>query len=279
MDYLIFRLYGPVAAWGEIAVGEIRHTAVYPSKSALLGLLAAAMGIRRDEEDRQTSLAAGYHFAVKVLSPGSLLTDYHTIEVPKGKRFATRRDEIEEIERQKRSGIDFKGTILSSREYRCDALSVVAVKALNDAPYPLSILMGDLQRPKFHLYLGRKSCPLSAPLNPRIISAPGYRQAFDAYAMGVLYMRGSLKYKILKEGEKQKPKEPWIDTIQLARTPSWDDEQRLALGENGLRYYWEGDTGDLEPQQDLVRRDQPLSRTRWQFSQRLEHLYLDGEEA
>jgi CRISPR system Cascade subunit CasD len=49
MEYLLFRLYGPLASWGEIAVGESRHTATYPGKSALLGLLAAALGIRRDD--------------------------------------------------------------------------------------------------------------------------------------------------------------------------------------------------------------------------------------
>ena len=43
MDYLLFRLYGPMASWGEIAVGETRHSAAYPGKSAIIGLLAAAM--------------------------------------------------------------------------------------------------------------------------------------------------------------------------------------------------------------------------------------------
>ena len=52
MEYLLFRLYGPLASWGEIAVGESRHTAAYPGKAALIGLLAAALGIRRDEEER-----------------------------------------------------------------------------------------------------------------------------------------------------------------------------------------------------------------------------------
>jgi CRISPR system Cascade subunit CasD len=36
MEYLLFRLYGPMASWGEIAVGEMRHSEVKPSKSALL---------------------------------------------------------------------------------------------------------------------------------------------------------------------------------------------------------------------------------------------------
>ena len=39
-----------MASWGEIAVGENRHTASYPSKSAIIGLLGAALGIKRDDE-------------------------------------------------------------------------------------------------------------------------------------------------------------------------------------------------------------------------------------
>ena len=49
-DYLVMRLYAPLASWGEIAVGEVRHSANYPSKSALLGLLGAALGVRRDDD-------------------------------------------------------------------------------------------------------------------------------------------------------------------------------------------------------------------------------------
>ena len=59
-EFLIFRLYGSMASWGDIAVGEFRPTFDHPSKSAVIGLIAAAMGIRRDEEERQRELAAGY---------------------------------------------------------------------------------------------------------------------------------------------------------------------------------------------------------------------------
>jgi CRISPR system Cascade subunit CasD len=36
-DYLLFRLYGPLAAWGDIAVGEYRPSFAHPSKSAIIG--------------------------------------------------------------------------------------------------------------------------------------------------------------------------------------------------------------------------------------------------
>ena len=63
-DYLIFRLYAPLASWGEAAVGETRPTATYPGKGAVLGLLGAALGIRRDDDAGQAqlrdSIAMGY---------------------------------------------------------------------------------------------------------------------------------------------------------------------------------------------------------------------------
>ncbi|MEA3348439.1 MAG: type I-E CRISPR-associated protein Cas5/CasD, partial [Pseudomonadota bacterium] len=178
MDYLLFRLYGPMASWGEIAVGETRHTATYPGKSAIIGLMAAALGIKRAEPEKQQQMQQGYALAVKVYSQGTLLRDYHTVQVPDsvGKlTYRTRRDELA-------LGKARLGTILSSREYRSDAMALVAVKALPNAPYDLQTIKKHLKKPKFHLYLGRKSCPLAAPLNPQIgEDKNNYYEAFKAY--------------------------------------------------------------------------------------------------
>ena len=53
MDFLVFQLQAPLAAWGDIAVGECRPTMAYPGQSALLGLLAAALGVRREDAEAQ----------------------------------------------------------------------------------------------------------------------------------------------------------------------------------------------------------------------------------
>ena len=268
MDYLLFRLYGPLASWGEIAVGESRHTASYPGKSALLGLLAAALGIHRDEEDRQLALASGYQFAVKVISTGHLLRDYHTIQVPDSVGdivYHTRRDELI-------IGKNRLGTILSSREYRCDALSLVAVRALDSAPCSLHELRDALLRPKFHLYLGRKSCPLATPLKPLIRPANGFGQALDEYPTGPLYVSPYLIQIARKEAE----------AGSLADVPSLsafsrDDRYVLSIDRQTVRYYWEGEAGDLKAQQVITRHDQPLSRSRWQFTQRAENFSMTKE--
>ncbi|MGR9116782.1 MAG: type I-E CRISPR-associated protein Cas5/CasD [Gammaproteobacteria bacterium] len=261
MDYLVFRLYGALASWGEIAVGESRHTANYPSKSAIIGLLGAALGIKREDEVAQRQLQQGYALAVEVFSGGQLLRDYHTTQVPDsvGKfTYRTRRDELV-------LGKERLGTILSTREYRSDALALVAIKALDDAPFSLAEIKQHFLRPKYHLYLGRKSCPLSAPLHPEIIEkSENYYQAFQAY--------------------QHKPILPTSKDSQSGLSER--DYYWLGLSKD-RHYYWEGEVDDFsnDPTLDLTRRqtrtrhDQPLSRQRWQFSPREEHyLFVQGGE-
>ncbi len=255
MNYLVFRIYGPMASWGEIAVGEARHSAAYPSKSAICGLLGAALGLERSEEDAHQLLANEYLQAVKMECSGHLLKDYHTAQAPDsvGKfRYRTRRDEIVH-------GKDRLGTILSSREYRTDALAIVALRASQAAPYSVEQLQRAFRSPVFHLYLGRKSCPLAAPLDPQIINADKFKSALDAY-----------QPKPLLPGEAE-----------------WHSDRRWLKADSLTRYYWEGVPEDFADQdadynpsqvQALIRYDKPLSRRRWQFQPRKEYLWLDQKK-
>lgn len=229
-DYLIFRLYGPLAAWGDIAVGEYRPSFAHPSKSAIIGLLAAALGIRRDEEDRQKKLAEACSFAVRVDAMGTLLRDYHTTQVPstrKGITHYTRRSEL--------AGDDLN-TILSSRDYRCDAAYTVAVAIREGSAYTAQKLADALLKPVFTLYLGRKSCPLALPLQPKVIIKETLKDA-------------------------------------LAGVTFEDGELAGMLNHSHVLLYWEDeqDSG-FKHDQVITRRDTPLSRTRWQFGERREHL-------
>lgn len=261
MDYLLFRLYGPLAAWGEIAVGESRHTARYPGKSALIGLLAAALGIERNNTKEQQQMANGYKLAVKVYSAGIFLSDFHTAQVPDsvGKfTYRTRRDELI-------MGKARLGTILSRREYRSDALAVAAVTALPDAPYDLATIKQHLEKPRFHIYLGRKSCPLAAPMSPQISgNVCNFLEAFELYNPKPIMFAGLANY----------------DKSQT----SYYDNKWLGVHENNRFYYWEGEIHDLSDTLDpnrvqtRTRHDQPLSRVRWQFAPRQEHYYFSGGE-
>ena len=237
-DYLVFHLYGPMAAWGDIAVGEYRPSFAHPSKSAIIGLLAAALGIRRDEEERQNALSSACSYAVRVDAMGTLLRDYHTIQVPSSgtgrnrRTFHTRRAELAVTE---------LNTILSSRDYRCDAVYTVAITLGDESTFSIEEVVDSLRKPVFTLYLGRKSCPLAFPLLPQVISADTVK-----------------------------------DAMKKAHVP---EEMNILIQENPSLVYWEGEQGGYECEQVITRRDALLSRKRWQFSDRKESFAtVRGEE-
>lgn len=237
-EFLVFRLYGPMASWGGMTFGEVRPSETRPSRSAVFGLIAAALGIRRDDMDTLRRLQGGYQMATLVHAPGTLLRDYHTTQVPPNsvkKRqwpFATRKEEMsvprEDLE-----------TILSTREYLCDALHTVCLWPAMDRPlYLLADIAEALRAPSFIPYLGRKSCPLALPLHPQVVSALDLHAALAAAAFpdrGLLY--------------------------------------GLARPDTGM-LFWEGSatTGfEIRSRQTVPRRDVALNRRQWTFSKRQEH--------
>ena len=248
MQYLVFQLLAPLASWGEVAVGEYRGSHDYPGESALLGLLGAALGVRRDDEAAQAALRDAYGFAVGVLSTGSLLRDYHTAQVPgrtalKGRPHATRRDELAMPKRE-------LNTILSTRDYRQNAacLVVVQCKAGHPEPHTLEALAAALRTPRFALYLGRKSCPPAAPLAPLVLDATSAHAALEAYRQSNAEHLQALAVKT------RLPLEPLTEIVRLV----WGD----------------GVQAGAEPDLSVPRKDRVIRRKSWQFGDRTEHSKL-----
>ena len=234
MAFLVFQLQAPLASWGEPAVGEYRGSHGYPGESALVGLLGAALGVRREDEAAHAALRQGYGFAVGVQSTGKLLRDYHTAQVPgrtslKGRPHTTRRDEL-------RVPKDELNTILSTRDYRQDAACLVVVQPGEQAPYALEALAAVLQKPRFVLYLGRKSCPPAVPLYPLVFEAPSAFAAINAY----------------REQLGRLCNEEIGRVVQLA----WSDRVEAGV------------PADLS----APRKDRLIRRGAWQFGDRIEHV-------
>lgn len=231
--YLLFRLYGPMAAWGDTAVGEYRPSDAQPSRTAVLGLLAAALGIRRHEEDALNTLDRAVEIAIRQDMPGEVLRDYHTTQVPpegRKRHYYTRADETQS---------DKLHTILSQRDYRTDSGASVALRPLQADATLLEQWQSALCSPALPLYLGRKSCPLALPTDPRIIDAEHFKAAFAAY--------------------------PGCDAH--LQELGWTHQQQP----EHIRYFWEGDDNSLQATMSYPRRDRLISRRRWQFAQRTEH--------
>ena len=60
MSTLLLRLAGPLQSWGTDSKFEVRRTENEPSKSGVIGLVAAALGIRRNEEISELNSFAKY---------------------------------------------------------------------------------------------------------------------------------------------------------------------------------------------------------------------------
>ena len=231
--YLTFQLYGMLAAYGLLAVGEVRPSAAHPTRSAVFGLLAACLGIRRGEEERLAALTAGYALAVRVDAPGTPLIDYHTVQTPpeKNKRvYRTRADELGGL-----LGRDEEPyTVLSRRGYLCDAHFTAGLTPRDGAPYPLNALAGALRKPLLAPYLGRKSCPPSLPFDPRVGEYASMAEALDARLLD-------------------------REAMQLRRKRP---DKALVFADE--------DTGFLDVVQHALVRDQALRHDRRQFAERRE---------
>ncbi|MFB7337753.1 type I-E CRISPR-associated protein Cas5/CasD [Streptomyces adustus] len=149
MSGLLLRLAGPLQSWGErSAFTAVRDTAPFPTRSALIGLFAAAEGIGRDVGgiDRYDDLS----ITVRVDRPGLRMIDYHTVGggQPKARTAAT-------------SGGSNKGAaVITKRHYLSDAVFVVAVSGADET---VTRLAEALRRPHWAPYLGRRSCVPDEP--------------------------------------------------------------------------------------------------------------------
>lgn len=244
-EFLLFTLYAPLASWGEIAVGEARGSWDRPSRSAVLGLLAAALGVTRDDQEAHDALGAGYGVAVRLDAPGTMLSDYHTAQTiaaaaVKKSRPTTRAELLASGEPE---------TILSRRAYRQDAVATVALWARPEARWTLARLAEALRHPAFVLYAGRKATPFGAPLDPALVEAGSLADALATRPAGV---RG------LSDGV-LRGRRAW------GREVSHDPCDGFASG--------------LELLRRETRRDVPIHRERWQFAERVVEISLAGPPA
>jgi CRISPR system Cascade subunit CasD len=150
MPCLLLRMAAPLQSWGTQSPFSIRDSGREPSKSGVLGLLAAALGRSRHESlEDLASLSMG----VRVDKEGTPLRDFHTIG---GGRSLGRDYGV-----YKANG-DPRETAISTRWYLQDALFLVALHSENRIF--LEKLEGAIRNPVYPLFLGRRSCPPTFPL-------------------------------------------------------------------------------------------------------------------
>lgn len=148
---LFLRLEGPLQAWGDHeSKFVVRRTAEAPTKSGIIGMLCAALGVSRPTAagtwmPKLSSMRMG----VRVDNPGIRWWDYHTVGAGIEMRIA------------EGEGKTKPGAMLTRREYLCDASFLVALQGDDTL---VTELAAAIENPKWTLYLGRKCCPPSRPL-------------------------------------------------------------------------------------------------------------------
>ncbi|WP_028193623.1 type I-E CRISPR-associated protein Cas5/CasD [Salinispora pacifica] len=153
--YLVLRLAGPLQSWGGHSQFNRRDTQAEPTKSGIIGLLAAAQGRRRHDPIEDL---LGLSFGVRTDQPGSMLRDYHTVSDLRGRPLLSA---TVNAKRTQKTTSPPKLTHVTRRFYLQDAVFVAAVNGPREL---LESLRDALYGPAFPLFLGRRACPPTQPL-------------------------------------------------------------------------------------------------------------------
>lgn len=246
-EFLLFTLHAPLMSWGEIAVGETRGSWDRPSRSAVLGLVAAGLGLARDAQSEHDALDAGYGVAVRMDAAGTPMVDFHTAQAA-----------AEGVARRHGTGsraallsAGEPSTTLSRRSYRQDSVATVALWARFDARWTMAELAVALRRPVFTLYAGRKANPLGLPLAPEVISVDTLAAAF---------VHREIRHGVPPDAPSEA--RDAIDRLWSSLQPA------EGWGREVAHDPWERGRTGLAPQRREVRRDTSPDRRRWHFAER-----------
>lgn len=135
MSTLLLRLAAPLQSWGSGSKFDVRTTGREPTKSGVIGMLAAALGIRRDDKEALEALSR-IKFGVRVDREGQYLHDFHMAH-------------------------STKTSYVTHRYYLSDAVFLCGLEADDETLEKLSFA---LTHPVYPLFLGRRSCPPTLPL-------------------------------------------------------------------------------------------------------------------
>jgi CRISPR system Cascade subunit CasD len=140
MKSILLKFAGPLQSWGTDSNFETRRTDSHPSKSAVIGMISASLGLKRNVS-AQIEQLNNLDFAVRVDQPGRLLKDYHTVHKYKNDGSLDR-------------------TYVTNRYYLEDAIFLVAIASGDDSQ--IEYIYEALKKPYFQQFMGKRSLPLPA---------------------------------------------------------------------------------------------------------------------
>lgn len=164
---LALLLDAPLQSWGFASRFQRRTTALHPTRSGLLGMMCAALGLDKGGEEEKAFLARMEEVKITVIAirrqpegcsePVEVrrLEDYHVT----GGGYDDK-SQTQSIPR-KASGGPCDNPTLSYRQYLCDAKFGVVLAGPRRT---LTEVAAGMRNPRWGVWLGRKSCIPAAPV-------------------------------------------------------------------------------------------------------------------
>lgn len=150
--HLALRLEGPLQSWGFEDRFARRKTALLPTKSALIGLICAALGLPRGGEQERIWLPRLNALQLLVLAtheenhaaPMRRMEDYHTV-----------------MHTRTADGKANKNAVITHRSYLNDASFAAIFSGDHET---IEVVAKTLANPLWGIWLGRKACIPSRPV-------------------------------------------------------------------------------------------------------------------
>ena len=152
---LAILLDAPMQSWGDSSRFQYRNTISHPTKSGLIGLIAAAMGIDKYAEDENVRIEELCRLSMTIIFlpkqkkikkklEQERLDDYHTVMGTKAA-----------------DGSSLKNSVITHRQYLLDARFGVFFEGDSEL---LSSVALAIQNPRWGIWFGRKCCIPASPL-------------------------------------------------------------------------------------------------------------------
>lgn len=145
MKALTIKLSGPLQSYGDEATFNRRTTRREPSKSAIIGMISAALGYERD--DPRILKLNSLYFATRTDQQGKLVTDFQNVHSKLQYTYDSKKDK----------GVNK----VTYRDYWADAIFIVGISAKDET---IDKIAYALKHPTFQLYMGRRNCPVVSNL-------------------------------------------------------------------------------------------------------------------
>ena len=173
--YLVMYFDAPMQSWGYQSKFDQRTSLSHPTKSGVTGLICAAMGIPKNDNNSLAEIVA-LELIVYVLEFPHRITDFHTIGGGYNKKKTPQNI-------AKTANGKTGNTVVSRREYLLDAKFAVV---LSGEEILVNKVAQALKNPKWGIWLGRKNC---------IPAEPVFRGVFDDFETAETFVKTLAKTK------------------------------------------------------------------------------------